>query len=223
LCFVESLSGDGLALGPDDRHHLTRVLRVRPGDEVTASDGRGAWRSCTLGDHDSLVPSGEVVVEPSVPVRTVAVAVLKGDRNELVVQKLTELGIDRIVFFTAARSVTRWDETRAAKQAARFARVAREAAMQCRRVRLAEVVVGASVADVAALGVVGVAEPGGARPSLELEALAVGPEGGFEPDELASFSTHVVLGPHILRAETAAIAAGTLLSALRAGVVTQRD
>ena len=103
------------ALADDDRHHLTRSLRLRVGDELTVTDGRGRWRVCRLGS--SLEPSSEVTTVPRpAPALTVAIARTKGDRPEFAVQKLTELGIDRIVVFAAERSIARPDPERLSRQ-----------------------------------------------------------------------------------------------------------
>ncbi|MFM7062011.1 MAG: RsmE family RNA methyltransferase, partial [Actinomycetes bacterium] len=97
---------DAPALGADEVHHLARVLRLRPGTEVCATDGRGGWRHTASVDGDRLEPTGERYLEPrGEPLLTVAFAPVKGDRPELVVQKLTEVGVDRIVPLVTARSV----------------------------------------------------------------------------------------------------------------------
>jgi len=96
-------------LGPDDRHHLERVLRLRPGDELTVADGAGRWRRCRFGPVVEV--DGEVEVEPPpAPAITLAFALTKGERPEWTVQKLTEVGVDRIVPFVSDRSIVRWDE-----------------------------------------------------------------------------------------------------------------
>jgi 16S rRNA (uracil1498-N3)-methyltransferase len=205
-------------LAADDRHHLERVLRLRPGDPVTVADGQGRWRPCRFGA--TVEPAGDVVADPQpMPELTVAFALVKGERPELVVQKLTELGIDRIVAFRAGRSVVRWDETKAAKQVERLRRVAREAAMQCRRSRLPRVDDLASFDEVLALPGAVAADRGGAPLSLATPTVLIGPEGGWSPEERQRFAATVGLGAQVLRAETAALAAGTLLGALRAGLV----
>lgn len=217
--FVADL--DGLVLDADDEHHLRRVLRLRPGEDVSASDGRGGWRECTW-TNAGLEAAGEVqrsaAPEPTV---TVGFALTKGDRPEWVVQKLTEAGVDVIAPFTAERSVVRWDEDKAGRQHQRFVRVAREAAMQSRRAWLPTVAAVAPFADlVTGLGTsAALAQAGGAPPSLERPALLVGPEGGFSPDEMGRGLPSVNLGPTVLRAETAALAAGLVLCWLRAGVL----
>ena len=221
--FVADLAQPELADG--DRRHLERVLRLRPGQPVTVSDGDGGWRSCRWRAGGDLEPAGPVEHEPRpVPPVTVGFALTKGDRPEWVVQKLTEVGVDVIVAFRAIRTVVRWDEAKAADHVGRWRRVAREAAMQSRRVRLPQVAEVASFADlVRALGSAGsLAVPGGAAPSLDRPALLVGPEGGWDPAERAAGLPEVGLGPTVLRAETAAVAAGVLLCGLRSGTVLPR-
>ena len=207
-------------LAVDDRHHLERVLRLRPGDDVTVADGRGAWRRCTLGPGGVLAPAAEVRRQrrPS-PVITIAFAVTKGERPELAVQKLTELGVDRIVAFPADRSVARWEGERAVRHVERLRRVAREAAVQSRRSWLPEVAPLATLASVLEQDGAVVADPDGGPPTLASPTIVVGPEGGFSDRERGLARGAVRLGPHVLRAETAAITAGALLVALRGHLV----
>lgn len=205
-----------------DRHHLARVLRLTDGQAVTVADGRGSWRPCAWRSDGTLEPVGEVVEdEAPVPGVTVAFALTKGERPEWVVQKLTEVGVDAIVAFRAARSVVRWDAARASAAAQRWRRVAREAAMQSRRSRLPEIGEVTTFAEVAArVGKEGaVAVPGGGPPGLDRPTLLVGPEGGWAPDEVGCGLPAVGLGATVLRAETAAVAGAVLLCALREGVV----
>ena len=199
----------------EDRHHLERALRLRPGDALTVGDGAGRWRPCRFGERVEPV-GGVVTVAAPRPALAVGFAVLKGGRSETVVQKLTELGIDRIVPFVAERSVVRWDEAKSVRHLHRWRRVAREAVMQCRRLWLPEVepvrVLGELDLRGAALAV---AE--GRTLSAGENYVLVGPEGGWTEGELASVARHVCLGPHIMRAETAAIAAAAMLGARRSG------
>lgn len=216
--FVDDLAAPELDAG--DRHHLERVLRLRPGDELTVSDGAGRWRAARLGP--SLDDLGPIVdVERATPALTVGFSLVKGDRPEWTVQKLTELGVDRIVPLTTDRTVVRWDGAKSARNGERLRRIAREAAMQCRRVWLPVVADVESFDDAVAAADVCVADPGGLPPSLERPSILVGPEGGWSDRERARVdaSARVALGPHVLRAETAAIAAGTALAMLRAGLV----
>jgi 16S rRNA (uracil1498-N3)-methyltransferase len=154
---------------------------------------------------------------------TVCFAVPKGERPELVVQKLTELGVDRIVPFTSARSVVRWDPARASGHVARLRRVSREAAMQCNRPWLPVVEELRSFDDVAGLEGAALAVAGGEPPSLRHPVVLVGPEGGWAPEETGRGLGTVGLGPHVLRSETAAMAAATALGLLRAGLVASSD
>jgi 16S rRNA (uracil1498-N3)-methyltransferase len=213
--FVDDLEAP--LLSADDRHHLERVLRLRAGAAVTVADGVGRWRLIRFGP--TLVPDGPVQVEESPsPELTVAFALVKGDRPELVVQKLTELGIDRIVPMTTERCVVRWAEDRADHHHKRLVKVAREAAMQCRRAWLPVVEPVQAFGDVVARPGAVLADAGGGAPSLNRPVVLVGPEGGWSPDERASASA-IGLGTHVLRAETAAVAAGVLLAALRANLL----
>lgn len=217
--FVDDL--DAPALSEDDRRHLERVLRLRIGEHVTVSDGAGHWRECRFAE--TLEPVGDIVADerPS-PSITVAVALTKGERLDWAVQKLTELGVDSIVPFVAARSVVRWDAARRGHHVERLRRIARQAAMQSRRTWLPVVEDLRSFADVAGLAGAALAEPGGEPPSLDRPVVLVGPEGGWADEEASAPLPRVVLGPTILRVETAAVAAGALLSALRAGILASR-
>ncbi len=211
---------DRPVLGEDDRHHLGRALRLRPGDTLTVSDGFGRWRPVRFGDD--LEPTGAVNLDKAArPEITVALTPVKGARPEWAVQKLTELGIDRIWLLVAARSVVRWEGDRAAGHVARLEKVARQAAMQSRRTRLPELRTGVLVADALEAGgaAAAVAAPGGIAPSLERPMLLIGPEGGWSASELVAAPATVGLGPTVLRAETAAVAAGALLVALRSGLL----
>ncbi len=209
-------------LDPADHHHLTRVLRLPAGTVLTMSDGHGRWRPGRLGAEPSLTIAGEVTSDarPTQPI-TVGFALVKGERPELVVQKLTELGVDRIVPFAAARSVVRWDAAKAARQAERLGQIARQAAMQCRRTWLPEVAPLADFRSAAGLDGACLADPAGGSPSLDRPAVLVGPEGGWTDDERAVGIPLVRLGAHVLRAETAAITAGVIMTALRDQLVAE--
>jgi 16S rRNA (uracil1498-N3)-methyltransferase len=213
---------DALELADDDHHHLARVLRLRAGEAVTASDGRGHWRWC-VWSGDGVTAAGEVETESEpVPRITVGFVVPKGDRPEWIVQKLTECGVDEIVPLTSARSVVRWDAAKAGRQHERLERIAREAAVQSRRVWLPAVRSVTALSEMMTNAVGGrfaLANPGGESPSLDCPTILVGPEGGWDRDEIAG-QRLVGLGSTVLRAETAAVAAGFLLSALRTGIVS---
>ncbi len=217
MVFVDDL--ELLSLDDGDHHHLQRALRVRPGAVITACDGAGSWRAVRFGDQ--LEADGPVVVEAPRELRlTIGFAPVKGDRSELVVQKLTELGADVIVPLLTERSVVRWDEARTAKNADRHRRIAREAAMQSRNPWLPTIEPLISLDDfVAARADAVLADPVGA-PIAAYQfsgrdiSIAIGPEGGFSSAELDGRPT-VSLPGRILRTETAAITAGVLLAARR--------
>jgi 16S rRNA (uracil1498-N3)-methyltransferase len=212
LTFVADL--DAPELAPDELHHLQRVLRLRTGDPLTLGDGRGSWRPARFGERLELVGPVESAARPA-PELSVGFALVKGDKPELVVQKLTELGIDRIAPFRAARSVVRWDEAKAAKAVARLRQVARSAAAQCHRPWLPEVLEVGDLRSLLALPAVAIADRGGDPVGPGHATILVGPEGGWADGEVPSNVPRVRLGAHVLRAETAAITAGALLSATR--------
>lgn len=199
-------------------HHLTRARRLRDGDPITVTDGAGSWRPGRFRARAGVEVTGEVVRVPAPePQITVAFALTKGDKPELVVQKLTELGVDRIVPFRAERSVVRWDEDRADRHHERLVAVARAACEQAHRCWLPVVEPVTDVAELARRGAVRL-ERGPVTVSLDRPVVAVGPEGGWSPDEREMLTGHDGLGPLVLRAETAAITAGALLGAMRSGM-----
>ena len=214
--FVADL--DHPVLDDHDQHHLARALRLRPGDPFTVSDGGGRWRPVRFGPE--VTPDGDVVVvDAPRPVVTVALAPVKGQRPEWAVQKLTELGVDAIWLLDADRSVVRWTGDRAAGHAERLGRVVREAAMQSRRCWLPEIRAGVPYAEAVAGPGAAIADRDGDPPTLARPCVLVGPEGGWTDAERALAPACVGLGPGVLRAETAAVSVGTLLTALRAGLV----
>jgi 16S rRNA (uracil1498-N3)-methyltransferase len=218
--FVDDLAEPRLS--DADHHHLARVLRLLPGAEITVGDGAGRWRAARLSGSAMLEPVGEVVADPQPdPPITVAFALVKGERPELTVQKLTELGADRIVPFVAERSVVRWDPAKAARQVERLEAIAREAAMQCRRTWLPDVRSVVDFAEAAALPGAALADRDGEPPSLARPVVLVGPEGGWSPAERAAKLPHVRLMSYVLRAETASITICGVLSALRDGIVSE--
>jgi 16S rRNA (uracil1498-N3)-methyltransferase len=223
--FVDDL--DQLVLGAEEVHHLARVLRLRPGEAVTSSDGAGHWRLCRWSGDGGVHADGPIVVEDRpAPVIAVGFSLVKGQRPEWAVQRLTEIGVDRILLLVAERSVVRWEGERAEQHVERLRRVARAAAMQSRRVWLPAVVppapATALLAELAEGGGAALAEVGGSPLSLDCPTVVVGPEGGWAEPELETGLPEVSLGSTVLRVETAAVVAGALLCALRGGVVSAR-
>jgi 16S rRNA (uracil1498-N3)-methyltransferase len=188
-------------------HHVFRVLRVSDGEIVTVTDGSGGWRVCRAAGA-AIEPDGEEQFEPA-PANplTIAFTVPKQDRPEWIVQKLTEIGVDRIVVLHAERSVVRWDAERATKHLVKLVRVAREAIQQSRQVWLPQIE--GPVAAIEFVPDAVVAEPGGRAVQAADRVIAVGPEGGWSPAELVAAADQVSLGGTVLRVETAALVAAT--------------
>ena len=202
------------SLDDDDAHHLARVLRLRAGQRVSVSDGRGAWRICEWRGEELVSVDDVSHEEKTGETLSVALSPVKGDRTDWAVEKLVEVGIDRIIVLAPVeRSVVKWDDKKSGANIDRYRRIARAAAAQSRRVFLPVVEGPLSLSAVLAGGGVAVAEPGGATGLAGITTVVVGPEGGFTTDEVASARATVDLGPTILRADTAAVVAGTLMVA----------
>lgn len=221
--------------GPDG-HHLARVRRLRPGERATATDGAGKWReyevTTVAGPQLELRATGPThTVRKEQPEITVAFALTKGSKPEVAVRQLTELGVDRIVPVVAARSIARPADARAESFTLRMRRVAREATMQSRRARLPAIERPVPLLDLAGRAGLVVAELGAptadrlADPGPEGWTLLVGPEGGFDPEEreVLGSEDRVGLGPHVLRAETAAVAGAAVLVTLRQSGIGEKN
>jgi 16S rRNA (uracil1498-N3)-methyltransferase len=209
-------------LDDDDTHHLVTVLRVRPGAAVSIADGTGTvWEGRFDGLHDgsariALVRSERV--EPEVPTITVVHALPKQRKLDDVIQRLSEVGVARVVPVHSARSQVQLGGPRAAKALARWRAVALAAAKQSRRPRVMEIAPVGDWPTAFANGLPGVVcwedSTVGLRAALESvgEArqivVAVGPEGGLTPHEVDSCGlARGSLGRTILRTETAALVA----------------
>lgn len=201
------------ALSKDDAHHLSRVLRLRDGEPVTCTDGRGSWVLTEwVAGEVRLIGGVNVDPAPS-PLLTVAVVPLKADRTELVIEKLVEIGIDRIVVLDPTeRSVVRWNKDKVGSVLDRYRRIVRSAVMQSRRTRIPEIVGPVPLSSMTDPGVA-FAEPGGDARIDTVTTLIIGPEGGFGEGELVAAPARVDLGPAVLRAETAAIVGAARLVA----------
>jgi 16S rRNA (uracil1498-N3)-methyltransferase len=226
---VESLAGvaagDEVTVEGDEAHHAVAVRRLRVGERVVLTDGAGASATgevSATGKRTLVVTVVEVAAaERPEPSFTVIQALPKGDRGELAVEMLTEIGAARIVPWAASRSVAVWKGERADKALAKWRATAREAAKQSRRAWFPEVVPLATTAEVAELiraaaacvvlheesqlplGAAAVPEEGDF-------VVVVGPEGGITDDEIAAFEAcgaiAVRLGSEVLRTSTAGVA-----------------
>ena len=233
----EKIHGDCGVIDGQELAHLSRVLRLRAGDSVTVFDDSG-W------EHDALIDSltpmqGELKIlrsyetkrESVLPI-TLAVGLTKGEKIDLVVEKATELGVQKIIPFVSNYAVPKLDREKISKRTARWQKIAVSAAKQCGRARVPEIL---PLCDFSWL----VSQPW--PQSLKLifweqesdqslhqvyekhhEAtavlVAVGPEGGFTMDEAEAARSRgfepVQIGKRILRAETAAITALALVQFL---------
>ena len=223
-------TADLLVDGAEGRHAVD-VLRLTPGERVKVGDGRGVVAE---GDVLEAGPAGlrvRVTARHEVPVPTpemvLVQALPKGDRGPLAVELATELGVDRIVPWTASRCVTRWREDRVDKGLARWRAVARAASKQSRRSRVPEVSDPLSTREVCGLladaDLSVVLHEQARRPLAELTvpregtvAVVVGPEGGLTDGEVVAFraagAQAVRLGAEVLRTSTAGAAALAALS-----------
>ena len=161
----------------------------------------------------------EFLPHPASPL-TVAFSLVKGSKPELVIQKLTEIGIDHIVVLAAERTIVKWDDAKVAKATDRWNRIVREASMQSHRVRLPTVDGVVPAAAFLAGSNARIAHFDGRPVDATDQVIAIGPEGGWAPSELEVAGERVSLGDTVLRAETAAICAGALLTAARRGTAT---
>ncbi|TDB39776.1 MAG: 16S rRNA (uracil(1498)-N(3))-methyltransferase [Actinobacteria bacterium] len=231
-----------LALSAGDLHHLRDVLRLTAGDEIVAvgTDGVAALLRLTVVGADGV--SGEIreaVDAPRIPRIWLVQGLAKGEKMDLVVRMVTELGCERIVPLMTSRSVVRLDVARAASRVERWHRIAAGAAKQAQLTRVPEVT---ALADVAGLmGVLAGAAlvlvawedaadaPGieaaigdAALPSDAAVAIVIGPEGGFSSEEVAALVSQgarvVSLGATVLRTETAGVVATALALAARGGL-----
>lgn len=229
---------DGVAVGSsvevtgDEAHHAVAVRRLRVGEEVVLTDGAGHRVVGSVASTGKRVfavsvTSFELVARPA-PSFTVVQALPKGDRGELAVEVLTEIGVDTVVPWAASRSVAVWKGERAAKSHAKWQATAREAGKQARRSWSCSVSPLSSTAEVVALlsdaALVAVLHEDATTPLASLDVpsagevvVIVGPEGGIAPDELAAFeaagAVTVRLGDEVLRTSTAGLAAVSALLA----------
>jgi 16S rRNA (uracil1498-N3)-methyltransferase len=227
----EAVDASRIRFDAAEAHHLRRVLRLRPGAVVEATDGTGRLYAVRVealeaeGGWGTIEARAEPECESPCAI-TLAQAILKGDRMSWLVQKATELGAARIVPMETARVVARPAGGAAARQA-RWERIAREAVKQCGRVVVPVIEPPRALRDVAreipdhdaawvcweggGQALARTAEEAGAPARL---LLLIGPEGGFTAEEVAlaeaAGARLVSLGPRILRAESAGLAAVAL-------------
>lgn len=218
--------GSVLTLAGPEGHHASVVRRIAVGEELVLADGRGSTATCRARSVGSGVLEAEVLgvatVPPEMPRVVVVQAIPKGERGELAVQMLTEVGVDTVVPWAASRSVVRWRGERADKALVKWRHAAREAAKQARRPWFPSVADIASTDEVvgllAACSVPVVLDEAASGPLADVPVpgrgeivVVVGPEGGISEDELAAFGSvgaePLRLGSSVLRSSTAGVAA----------------
>ena len=227
---AEAAPGDALTLAGEEGHHAAVVRRVAVGEQISLGDGLGTVARCRVDtvDKGSLTATVlSVDTRPAEMPRLVVVqAIPKGDRGELAVEMLTEVGADVIVPWAAARSIARWKGERADKSLAKWRSAAREAAKQARRAWFPTVAELATTEDVVALlakaSVRVVLHEAASGPLADVPVpgrgeivIVVGPEGGITGEELEAFSAvgaePLRLGSSVLRSSTAGVAAAAAL------------
>ncbi|MEP6697086.1 MAG: 16S rRNA (uracil(1498)-N(3))-methyltransferase [Pseudonocardiales bacterium] len=229
---VEELPlGQTAVLGGAEGRHAARVRRMEPGQQIELSDGAGGLLRCTVNAVVDatleLVLHERSFAVPPVPRLVVVQALAKGERGELAVELMTEVGVDEVIPWAAARSVTRWHGERGDKGLRRWRSTAREAAKQSRRAWLPVIPPLHDTAAVAtrirSASAALILHHPAARPLSDVRlpaagdvVLVVGPEGGLAPEELAALAdaggVPCRLGPTVLRTSTAGAAALAALS-----------
>lgn len=219
---LEATAGPLVALPEDEAHHAIRVLRMREGDAISGTDGAGTLLRGTLSfdPAPALEVTERLEIPRADPPLTVAFALTKGEKPEFVVEKLTELGADRIVPWMADRSIVRWDREKRRANGDRFRAVAIAALKQSRRAWLPTVSDPVDLEDVLALADLVAFDLGGAAlapaPWAGPQTVVIGPEGGFTAHERATLvdagARIATLAGGVLRAETAAIVAAGLVA-----------
>ena len=223
--------GDRVELSGDEARHAV-VKRIRVGERVSLTDGAGTSAVSTVVEVTratlTLTVDELSTREPELPRVVVVQAIPKGDRGELAVEMLTEVGVDVIVPWAASRSVSVWRGDRKAKALARWRSTAREAAKQARRSWFPEVAEMVTTDEVVALlrdaSVPVVLHEAASGPLADRPVpgrgeivIVVGPEGGLSDEELGAFASvgaePVRLGSSVLRTSTAGVAATAALLA----------
>ncbi|HOY81284.1 MAG TPA: 16S rRNA (uracil(1498)-N(3))-methyltransferase [Rhodoglobus sp.] len=231
---VSAAVGDRISITGAEARHAVTVSRLGVGESISIGNGAGVVVAGVVvsAEHTELVVEVSAVTEVprATPAVFLAQALAKGDRDELAVQVATELGVDGVIPWTAARSISRWEGAKVAKGRDRWAAVVREASKQSVRPWLPDVLDLVTTKQLARLASTDqaegvrmlVLEPTAATPLSALDfdrrdlVLVVGPEGGITPQELDALSAAgadiVRLGDEVLRTSTAGPAALAVLA-----------
>lgn len=219
-----------------DARHIQKVLRLKSGDNVILFDGSGLEYQAVIENIEGHCV--QLGIEQTVSIKTesslrltVAQALLKDKKMDRLVRQLTELGMTRWIPYTAVRSIPKPDTVRIADRCTRWQKIARESLKQCRRSRLPEIDTVRAFQETLFIGsehsrafifwenaTEPLPTPGETTKTDDPLFIMLGPEGGFEPAEIQSAADHgfipVSLGPRILKADTAPLAACALIQYL---------
>jgi 16S rRNA (uracil1498-N3)-methyltransferase len=234
---AKNIEGRRGIIDGQELEHLRKVLRLGPGDHITVFDDRGS-------EHEAVIRSftsgqGEIDIVRSYPVErespleiTLAVGLTKGEKMDFVVEKATELGVQAIIPFVSTYTVPKFEESKIEKRSARWQKIALSAAKQCGRTRLPEILTLCEYGDLVQQSFPDsvkllfwekeaqrtLSEMRQAGTDARSVILTIGPEGGFSEKEADLAFEHgfslISLGPRILRAETAAVTAVSLVQFL---------
>lgn len=240
-----TVDGSLITLSAPETHHLAHVLRLSVGDEAFVFDGRGREYRCRVVEFRKKQARLEVIAALTDNIEsplklTLAQAIAKGDKLDVIVQKATELGVSRIIPLITRNSAVKLTAEGASKRLGRWRQISLEALKQCGRRTLVDIDEPLPVRELPlrlhrSELALAFSERGGAPLSrLLIDSVVgkpvtgvVGPEGGWSDDEIAMFEQSdfgiVTLGPRILRTETAAIVAIALLQHALGDISSQRD
>ena len=230
--FARLIDSEHIKLEPEDEHHLLHVMRMRQGDEIEVV-ANGILYLCKIDNTNPLtiyiVHKIDSDVELNVDV-TLLFALTKGDRTDLVVQKATELGVKRIALIQSERTVVRYEEKDIAKKCARYQKIMKEASEQSHRLIVPEMLGVFNLKKLpkevfSDLNYVGyekdASDVNGMFANFDKNksiTILIGPEGGFSEEEIDNLVKQgfirTSLGKRILRAETAAIYALSVIGYL---------
>lgn len=235
----ENIKKDLIYLDKAEAHHIHKVMRLSPKDKVAVFDGRGNEYEGELIEVTSDKAVVKIEKKRKAPARmshnySLAVGIPKGKKMELIIQKCSELGAEKIIPLELSRSVVHLSNKRAAKKISRWREIAKSASKQCGRLDVAEVSEALSLDElfsnlseydlVLAPCLKGTSKSLrgilGAFDDIENKKIlaVIGPEGGFDDAEADKLKQHqlklVSLGPLTLRTETAAIYVSSILNYL---------
>ncbi|PLS01201.1 16S rRNA (uracil(1498)-N(3))-methyltransferase [Neobacillus cucumis] len=226
----QQVKDDHFFIDEEDRHHIVKVMRMQIGDQIICVDPDGKQAVCSLSEITNSSVVADVVQwideSPELPISiTIASGLPKGDKLEWIIQKGTELGAHQFLPFSAARSVVKWDQKKAAKKIERWEKIAKEAAEQSHRTVLPNIIHPMTFKDLLKKSkdfdykLAAYEEESRQGESSVLSStlksmkkgetllLVFGPEGGLAEEEVQQLKENGFelcgLGPRILRTETA--------------------